>query len=199
MQQVVTQHAKSYIIAKSWGAWLQLDSRSRVCGVQASLEALRCVLQSKTLYPVLSTGYTSGSNVSGNRCESDCRSRGRQFNPSPVPYFREDRFWNNFSSLPLNHLRRIVVSYKLKYVHEELVNCLVKLAQEKSVVRWTDRPTMTIAVDLGRKATKPKETKEMVKPRKTHPDMTEKTFDWDVNNQNKPIKWNLPANDLVAW
>ena len=35
-----------------------------------------------------------------------------------------------------------------------LVNCLFKLAQEKSVVRWTDRPAMTIAVDLGRKATK---------------------------------------------
>ena len=35
-----------------------------------------------------------------------------------------------------------------------LVNCLFKLAQEKSVVRLTDRPAMTIAVDLGRKATK---------------------------------------------
>ena len=35
-----------------------------------------------------------------------------------------------------------------------LVNCLFKLAQEKSVVRWTDRPAMTLAVDLGRKATK---------------------------------------------
>ena len=35
-----------------------------------------------------------------------------------------------------------------------LVNCLFKLAQEKSVVRWTDRPAMTIAVDLGRKARK---------------------------------------------
>ena len=34
-----------------------------------------------------------------------------------------------------------------------LVNCLFKLAQEKSVVRWTDRPAMTIAVDLGPKAT----------------------------------------------
>ena len=33
-----------------------------------------------------------------------------------------------------------------------LVNCLFKLAQEKSVVRRTDRPAMTI--DLGRKATK---------------------------------------------
>ena len=29
-------------------------------------------------------------NVSGNRCESDCRSRGREFNPGPVPYFRGD-------------------------------------------------------------------------------------------------------------
>ena len=35
----------------------------------------------------------------------------------------------------LNHSRRIVVSYKQKYVHEVLVNCLFKLAQEKSVVR----------------------------------------------------------------
>ena len=36
-----------------------------------------------------------------------------------------------FSSLRLNHSRRVVVSYKRKYVHEELVNCLFKLAQEK--------------------------------------------------------------------
>ena len=31
-----------------------------------------------------------------------------------------------------------------------LVNCLFKLAQEISVVSRTDRPAMTIAVDLGR-------------------------------------------------
>ena len=37
----------------------------------------------------------------------------------------------SFSSLPLNHSRRVVVSYKQKYVHEVLVNCLFKLAQEK--------------------------------------------------------------------
>ena len=36
-----------------------------------------------------------------------------------------------FSYLPLNHSRRIVVSYKRKYVHKVLVNCLFKLAQEK--------------------------------------------------------------------
>ena len=29
-------------------------------------------------------------NLSGNRCESDCRSRGREFDPGPVPYFRGD-------------------------------------------------------------------------------------------------------------
>ena len=37
--------------------------------------------------------------------------------------------------LPSADSRRIVVSYKRKYVHEVLVNRLVKLAQEKSVVR----------------------------------------------------------------
>ena len=31
---------------------------------------------------------------------------------------------------------------------------------EKSVVRLTDRPAMTIAVDLGRKATKPTKKKQ---------------------------------------
>ena len=36
---------------------------------------------------------------------------------------------------PVNHSRRVVVSYKRKYVHEVLVNCLFKLAQKKSVVR----------------------------------------------------------------
>ena len=46
-------------------------------------------------------------------------------------------FLRPFSSLPLIH-RNIVESYKWKYVHEELFNCLVKLAQEKSVVSWTD-------------------------------------------------------------
>ena len=28
--------------------------------------------------------------MSGNRCESDCRSRGREFDPGQVPYFRGD-------------------------------------------------------------------------------------------------------------
>ena len=49
--------------------------------------------------------------------------------------------------LPSADSRSVFVSYKGKYVHEVLVNCLVKITQEKSVVRWTDRPDMTIAVD----------------------------------------------------
>ena len=41
--------------------------------------------------PTDSTGPRSAvGNVSGNRCESDCRSRGREFDPGPVPYFRGD-------------------------------------------------------------------------------------------------------------
>ena len=38
-------------------------------------------------------------------------------------------------SIPSADSRRVVVSYKQKYVHKVLVNCLVKLAQENSVVR----------------------------------------------------------------
>ena len=29
-------------------------------------------------------------NVSGYRCVTDCISRGREFDPGPVPYFRGD-------------------------------------------------------------------------------------------------------------
>ena len=51
---------------------------------------------------------------------------------------------------------RRVVSYKRKYVHEVLVDPF-KLAQDKSVVRLTDRPDMTIAVDWDvKQQTKPK-------------------------------------------
>ena len=34
-------------------------------------------------------------NVSGYRYVSDCRSRGREFDPGPVPYFRGDWSWND--------------------------------------------------------------------------------------------------------
>ena len=34
--------------------------------------------------------HSAVGNMSGNRCESDCRSRGGEFYPGPVPYFRAD-------------------------------------------------------------------------------------------------------------
>ena len=39
----------------------------------------------------LSTWQRSAvGNMSGNRCESDCRSRDLEFDPGLVPYFRGD-------------------------------------------------------------------------------------------------------------
>ena len=34
--------------------------------------------------------HSAVCNVSGYRCVSDCRSRGREFDSGPVPYFRAD-------------------------------------------------------------------------------------------------------------
>ena len=95
----------------------------------------------------ITLGNTGPHSAGGN--VSDCRSRGRKFDPGLVPYFCGYWSWNNFYSflLPTADSRRVVVRLKRKYVHEVLVNGLVKLAQEKSLVRWTDRPDMTIAVD----------------------------------------------------
>ena len=43
------------------------------------------------LYKRVLTGPRSAvGNVSGYRCVSDCRVRGREFDPGPVPYFRGD-------------------------------------------------------------------------------------------------------------
>ena len=80
---------------------------------------------------------------------SNCRCRGREFDPVPVPYFCGDRSWNSFygHSPPFCWFKKVVFCYKGKYVQEVLVNCLVKLVQEKSMVRWTQDPDMTIAVD----------------------------------------------------
>ena len=68
---------------------------------------------------------------------SDCRSRGHKFDPGLVPYFVEidHEIISTAILLPSADSRRVVVSYKRKYVHEILVNRLVKLAHEISVVR----------------------------------------------------------------
>ena len=75
-------------------------------------------------------------NVSDYRWVSDCRSRGRKFDPSQVPYLVEiDReiiskiiFLPSSDSFKKGCCQR----NKRKYVHKVLVNCLFKHAQEKS-------------------------------------------------------------------
>ena len=83
-------------------------------------------------------------------------------------------FLRPFSSLPLNHSRRAVVSYKGKHVHKVLVHCLFKLAQEKSMVRCTECPAMTIAVDFGSKETKKTPKNKLDLPHKS-------TFDYNFS------------------
>ena len=75
-------------------------------------------------------------NVFDCRSVSDCRSRGSYFDPSMVPYFHGYWSWNNFHGHSSAQSWRVVESCKQKYVYKVLVNCLVKLAQEReSVVR----------------------------------------------------------------
>ena len=45
----------------------------------------------RNIYHFVGTGpHSAVGNVSGYRCVSDCRSRGREIDPGPVPYFRGD-------------------------------------------------------------------------------------------------------------
>ena len=64
---------------------------------------------------------------------SNCSSRSREFDPGTVPYFRRDCYEILSKSILLlsADAKKIVVSYKRKYVHKVLDNYLVKLAQEK--------------------------------------------------------------------
>ena len=73
-------------------------------------------------------------NVSGYRCVTDCRSRGPSSIPARFHTFVEighEIISTVILLLPLIYSRRVVVSYKRKYVHELLVNRLFKPAQEK--------------------------------------------------------------------
>ena len=104
--------------------------------------------------------------MSGYRCVSDCRSRGREFDPGPVPYFRGDWSWNDFygHSPPLRWFIQeglLSVTSESMCTNYWLTAC--SSLPRKSVVRWTDRPAMTIAVDLGRKATNKQKTNKVSK------------------------------------
>ena len=63
---------------------------------------------------------------------SDCRSRGHEYHPAQSHTFVEidDEIISTAILLPSTDFRKVVVSYKPKYVHKVMDNCLVKLAQE---------------------------------------------------------------------
>ena len=63
--------------------------------------------------------------------------RGREFNPARVHTFMEidHEMISTVILLLSTDSRSVVVSYKQKYMHEVLVNCLVKRAKEKNLVR----------------------------------------------------------------
>ena len=89
-------------------------------------------------------------NVSGNRCESDCRSRGHKFDTVRSNTFVEIDH-DIVSSVILLRSAQIIQEGLLPVTSEKI--CM-KYWLGKSVVRFTERPAMTIAVEFGRKATK---------------------------------------------
>ena len=108
-------------------------------------------------YEPLTQPPRAGGNMFGNRCESACRSMGCEFDPRPVPYFHGDWSWNNFysHSPPFSWIIQeglLSVTSESMCTKYWLIAC--SSLPRKSVVRWTDRPAMTLAVDLGCKATK---------------------------------------------
>ena len=73
-------------------------------------------------------------NVSGYRCVSDCYFRGRKFDPGPPHTFLEigHEILSMVILLPsAESFKKGCCHYKRKYVHEVLVNCMFKLAQEE--------------------------------------------------------------------
>ena len=67
-------------------------------------------------------------NMSGYRCVSDCRSRGREFIHGLVPYFHGDWSWNNFygHSPPFHGFIQeglLLVTSKSMYTNYSLTAC----------------------------------------------------------------------------
>ena len=96
-------------------------------------------------------------NVSSYRCVSDCRSRCREFDPGLVPSFRGIWPWTNFygHSSPFRwFIQEGLLSVTSESVCTNYWLTVWSSLPRKNVVKWTDRPAMTIAVDLGRKANK---------------------------------------------
>ena len=66
--------------------------------------------------------WKSEGNVSGHWCVSHCRSRGREFDHCPVPYFRVDWSWNNFTAR----------SHTLVEIDHEIMSTVILLPSAES-------------------------------------------------------------------
>ena len=82
-----------------------------------------------------SDNYIGPGGAVGN--VSDCRSRGRELISAQSSTLAEidHEIISTAVTLSRVYSRRVVVNNKRKYVQKVPVNCLVKLAQEKCVVR----------------------------------------------------------------
>ena len=137
----ITQHAKSWDIH----FFSTFENGQRLSQSDGSIY---------TVKPFFTGERSSVRNVSCNRCEYDCRSRGRKFDSGRVPYFHGGWSWNNFYGQPAESLKKGCCQLQVKVCARSTGQLLVQACPGKSVVRWTDRLAMTIAVDSGRKATK---------------------------------------------
>ena len=110
-------------------------------------------LVSVTVKPVLS-GHSKKrpkigfqDRLSFNAGQKYCRMLQESILQYFLPAFSKHLSFRPLFCLFLSGHSRQVLLYKRKYVHEILVNRLVKLAQEKIVVRLTDGLDMTMTVD----------------------------------------------------
>ena len=69
-----------------------IEKKVKILGLQHyNLISMINLIQMEFPSYIPNTGPRSAvGNASGYRCEADCRSRGREFDPGPVPYFRGD-------------------------------------------------------------------------------------------------------------
>ena len=110
------------------------------------------------IYDKFDTGPRSAvGNVSGYRCVSECRSRVASSIPARYHTFVEidHEIISTVILLPSADLfKKGCCQLQAKVCAQITGKPLAQACPGKSVVKWTDRPAMTIAVDMGRKATK---------------------------------------------
>ena len=125
-------------------------------------------------------------NVSGYRCVSDCRSRGSIPARSHTFVEIDHEIISMVILLPsADAFKKGCCQLQAKVCAQITGKPLVQACPGKRVVRWTDRPAMTIAVDLGRKATKPTNIIKL-----SHYDETEKrAHDSQIVRAKENLSW----------